>query len=418
MTQKDSEKSTNDYKYKISLKINKSKYSPSEEIEGILRIIPNEDIKINNFLESNEFLLIFQEKIAYNYSESKSKIIILDKQILTIKEYNKINDTKIYEFPIKYKLPDSKTNNFYPTFRYFSNSIKCIISHSISIEFPKNSNKCSVNIFIKKLSSVNINNKRISKDKNELNKTVFGDEFIKKPFSFKKGRLTYLIKTKNSINYKEKLPIEIHIDERELENIRIESVILAIKKCIYLYNDIHIYKNSLETKYNNKKIFLNKKSKNNIINENLELPETEFIPISQRDIQKVNYTNEKYNFTPPVDNSLFKCEYCLQVIFHFNSKLKNDKKIDIPIDYYEPQYNNKNIDNFLEKNLNNNDYIINNCEENDSDKEFNEIFGKDNNNKINDINEKKDGNKKDFDEFNDFVEITKEDFINTIDGKV
>ena len=30
---------------------------------------------------------------------------------------------------------------------------------------------------------------------------------------------------------------------------------------------------------------------------------------------------------------------------------------------------------------------------------------------------KKDGNKKDFNEFNDFVEITKEDFINTIDGK-
>ena len=108
----------------------------------------------------------------------------------------------------------------------------------------------------------------------------------------------------------------------------------------------------------------------------------------------------------------------MQVIFHFNSKLKNDKKIDIPIDYYEPQYNNKNNDNFLENNLNNNDYIINNCEENDSDKEFNEIFGKDNNNKINDINEKKDGNKKDFNEFNDFVEITKEDFINTIDGKV
>ena len=416
MIHKDSRKNKNDYKYKISLKINKCKYSPLEEIEGILKIIPNEDIKINNFLESNEFLLILQEKIAYNYSESKSKIIILDKKIVSFKEYNKNENINIFEFPIKYKLPDLKIINFYPTFRYFSDSIKCIIAHSISIELPNKSNKCIINIFIKKMPSVNIDNK---KSINELNKTVFGDEFIKKHFSFKKRRLTYLIKTKNSINYKEKLPVEIHIDERELEKIRIESVIIKIKKNIYLYNDIHIYKNSLETIYNNKKIVLNKKSKNNIINENLELPETEFIPISQRDIQKVNYTNEKYNFTPPGDYALFKCEYCLQIIFHFNSKLKNDKIIDIPIDYYDPQYNNKHNEKLLlENNLKNNDYIINDCDENEiGDKEYNEIFGKDNN-KINNINDIEDGNKNEFTEFNDFVEITKEDFINTIDGKV
>ena len=417
MLQKDSEKSQNDYKCKISLKINKSKYSPLEEIEGILKIIPNEDIKINNFLESNEFLLIFQEKIAYNYSENKSKIIILDKKILSFKEYNKNENINIFEFPIKYKLPNSNTKHFYPTFRYFSDSIKCIISHSISIVLPNKSNKCTVNIFIKKMPSENIDNKNSI---NELNKTVFGDEFIKKHFSFKKRRLTYLIKTKSSINYKEKLPVEIHIDERELENIRIESVIIKIKKNIYLYNDIHIYKNSLETIYDNKKIILNKKSKNNIINENLELPETEFMPISQRDIQKVNYKNEKYNFTPPTDNILFKCEYSLQINFHFNSKLKDDKIIDIPIDYYDPQYNNKNNEKLLlDNNLNNNDFIINDIDEKKKkEKEFNEIFGKDNYKKNNNINDKKEGNKDDFNEFNDFVEITKEDFINTIDGKV
>lgn len=417
MIQKDSGKIKNDYKYQISLKINKSKYSPSEEIEGILRIKPNEDCQMNNLLEFNEFLLIFQEKIAYNYSEIKSKIIILDKKILTMKERNNINDKTIFEFPIKYKLPDLKTKDFYPTFRYFSNSIKCFISHSISIELPNKSNKCSVNIFIKKIPSENIDNE---KNSNELNKTIFGDEFIKKHFSFKKRRLTYLIKTKNSINYKEKLPVEIHIDERELENIRIESVIIKIKKNIYIYNDIHIYKNSLETTYNIKKIVLNKNSKNNIINENLELPENEFIPITQHDIQRVNFKNEKYNFTPPVNNILFKCEYYLQIIFHFNSKLKDDKIIDIPIDYYDPQYN-KNNEQFLENNLNNNDYIINDCDESIY-KEFNEIFDKEDNNNIsnniNSSNDKKDGNKNGLNEFNDFVEITKEDFINTIDGKV
>ena len=130
--------------------------------------------------------------------------------------------------------------------------------------------------------------------------------------------------------------------------------------------------------------------------------------------------NEKYNFTPPVDNILFKCEYCLQIVFHFNSKLKNDKIIDISIDYYDPQYNNKNNEKLLlDNNLNNNDFIINDIDENENnEKEFNEIFGKDNYKKNNNINDKKEGNKDDFNEFNDFVEITKEDFINTIDGKV
>ena len=406
------EKNKNNYKVRLSLKLNKSKYIPSEEVQCFLQIEKieneNENFDLNDFLQSNEFEIIFQEKIAYIYSDEKSQLYILDKKSLKFSDYKILEDKNSAKISIKYKLPDKNTQDFYPTFRYFSSSIKCIIAHAIQIQLPLKSNKASVNIFIKKLPIETITDK-----KDELNKIVFKDETIKKYNLLNKGKLSYLIKTKKSLSYKEKLPVEIHIDERDLENIKIESVTIKIKKTIYLYNNIHLYKNSLETYFNMKKIYLNKNSKNNTISENLELPETEFIPIAQRDIQKINNTNQTFNFTPPVNNILFKCEYILQVILNFQSQLIKNKSIDIPLDYYDSQYNNINNNNNdkkeIEENIINDNNInsINNYDDNNSNK-FNEVFGKENNDNKN--IDKNDNN------INDFIEITHEDFINEIDG--
>ena len=407
MNENDSKKNKNNYNLKLSLKLNKSKYTPSEEVQGLLRVEINENennknlLELDDILHSGEFKIIFQEKIAYNYSENKSQIYILDKKPLKFNENEIMKDKNSAKISIKYKLPDETANNFYPTFRYFSNSIKCIITHAIQVELPLKSNKTSVNIFIRKLPKEKIDDK-----KDDLDKVVFKDETIKKYNLFNKGRLAYLIKTKKGINYKEKLPVEIHIDERELDAIKIESITMNIKKNIYLYNNIHVYNNSLETSFNKRKIYLNKNEKNNTIKENLELPKTEFIPLSQNDIQKLNYTDETFNFTPPVDNILFKCEYCLQVILNFNSKLMKNKIIDIPIDYYEINKNNCGIEqNEMEYNI-----VNDNIKDNDdgNDNKFNEIFGKDNNAQIYDNIDK---------DINDFTEITKKDFINVIDGK-
>ena len=123
-------------KWTIVLNLNSYKYSPSEEINGFLKIKPNEDIEINNkIIESFEFQFLFKEKIAYNYTEKNSKIIILEKKLLKFTNY-KITDNNTVIIPIKYKLPVADSENFYPSFRYFSNSIKCLITHSISIELP------------------------------------------------------------------------------------------------------------------------------------------------------------------------------------------------------------------------------------------------------------------------------------------
>ena len=395
-------------KWTIVLNLNSYKYSPSEEINGFLKIKPNEDIEINNnIIESFEFQFLFKEKIAYNYTEKNSKIIILEKKLLKFTNY-KITDNNTVIIPIKYKLPVADSENFYPSFRYFSNSIKCLITHSISIELPLLSNKTSVNIFIKKIP-LQLKENNNNKNNKDLYKTLFGDEIIKNYFSLNKGRLSYFIKTKKSLQYKEKIPVEVHIDESDLGKVKIESITMKIKKHLYIYNDIHIYNHSLETSYNMKKLYLNKSTKNNTIIETLELPENEFTPISLNDIQKINFSNSNFNFTPPVDNILFKCQYCLHITLNFNSKLIKDKIIDIPLDYYDSEYNNKIIKN--ENEIGN--APIN--EKDESDDEFNEIFGKENNNnKIKNIGNK---NENVQNNENEFIEITKQDFINTIDGK-
>jgi hypothetical protein len=393
------DKIENNYKLKISLKINKLKYFPSEEINGFIIIQNYENNELIDKIKSYEIHIIFQEKILYYYSEKNSKTFILDKLSLKIKDYEIIEDKKYVRVPFKYKLPESSKENFYPSFRYFSNSIKCLITHFISIEIPTISNKNSINIFIRKIPK-KLDYKINSKD---LDKTIFKDEFIKNCLSLKKGRLSYLIKTKEYIFYKDKIPVEIHIDERDLGELKIESVNIKIIKHIYIYNNLHVYGNSLSTNYDIKNISLNKNIKNNVIIENFQLPETEFTPISLRDILKINYKS-KYNFTPPLDNILFKCEYILHISFKFHSKLVKDKSIDIPLDFCDNINKNENasdkqlmtgdeinIDTEMEKILEGegNDLIINNDQSFENEINFN----------------------------NGFVQITKEDFINALDGK-
>ena len=46
-------------------------------------------------------------------------------------------------------------------------------------------------------------------------------------------RLSYYIKIKKSIYYKDKLPVEINIDTSQLGNIIIESIILKIKNIFF-----------------------------------------------------------------------------------------------------------------------------------------------------------------------------------------
>ena len=162
--------------------------------------------------------------------ESCSQTFIIEQKILKFID-NKIvknnDNSDIVQIPIKFKLPDNSKENFYPSFRYFYKSTKCLISHSLIVEIPFISNKASVNIFIRKVPKEPIEE---TNNKNQLNKDLFGDELIKKLFLFNHGKLSYYIRTKKSISYREKYPVEIHIDERDLGNIKIESINMKIKK--------------------------------------------------------------------------------------------------------------------------------------------------------------------------------------------
>ena len=415
MKEKNEEEMNKNTKVKILLKLNNHRYSPSEEVEGLLIINSNENIKINDILKNSECIIVLKETIAFKYSENDNETYIIDKKIIKLKIIEEKKDKSTIKLPIKYKIPDASTKNFYPSFRYFSDSIKCIINHSLCVELPFISNKTMVNIIIRKTPL-----EKISK---ELNKSVFGDDFIKKYFIIKKGRLTYMIRTKKSITYKEELPVEIHIDERELGDDKIESVDMKLLKHIYLYNELNIYSDHLVESFDKKKIILkNKDIKNNTIIENFKLPQNEFIPISVNHIHKIDFVKDKFNFTPPCDNNLFKCEYFLQIVFNFNKKFIQDKIINIPIDYYDPEFdkkiNNKKKDEYDKIKINSK----NDDEENyDNDKEFNEVFKKTNSIRNKNIIQKDENNKImesiESGIFAGFVDVRNEDIIKIIDGK-
>ena len=359
MKGKDKFKNEKNYKIKISLKAMNFKYSPSDEIEAILIIQPNKEIKLNNLLENSEFHLIFQEKIEYQYFESGSKTFILDKKLLKFKNKKDIDNRKLLQIPIKYKLPPADTQNFHPSYIYCSESIKCFISHYISVELPFISNKTSINIFIKKMPIDNIYSKTKDKEKHNI---IIGDALIKKLYFFNVGIIKYYIKYKKSIGYKDKCPIEIHIYGNEMGENKLESIFIKLKKQLYFYNELNTFTDAIKEEYDIKHLIVNKNQKNKtyIIFENLKLPKTEFIPISSIDIDKINLSKNNLNFTPPVNNCFFKCDYNIEISFSFDDKLISDIIINIPIDFYDSESiiffnNNLNKNRIIEKNKNEND---------------------------------------------------------------
>ena len=346
------EKNKNDdsnYKYKISLKLNKYQYFPLEEIQGSIIIKANNQKEIGKITDCSEISFGLSEKIANSCDADCTKKLKIDERVISynLKEFDTSKDIVI---PIKYKLPELK-NQFYPSFRYISKSFKCIISHTLSVEIPFLSNKSSIYIFIKKPE--NKDNKN-----DEEYKFVFGDESFKILFN-NLGKLSYYIKVKRSNPYKEKVPVEIHIDTGVLKNLIIDSVDLKIKKRIYLLdyngnNNGEIF----EKNYDMKKIII-KSLDNDIIKESLQLPEEEFVPISNKEILKSNIMEGNFNFSPPVKASLFVCEYIVIVNFIFKNKLIKNRSARIPIDFYDNDYENKKSNEIV---LDNNEIKLDNSD--------------------------------------------------------
>ena len=131
------------------------------------------------------------------------------------------------------------------------------------------------------------------------------------------------------------------------------------------------------------------KSYKNIINE-LEMIENNEKAIKKKKI---------YNFTPPIETEFFKFVYLIQIIFDLDNKLAENKKILIPIDFYDGEYNKLNLN-------------INLKAEEDGENKDNIIY---NENEINNI-ENENNNEGEMN--NGFTIINTEDFIDIIDGKI
>ena len=416
----------------ISMKLNKYEFFPSDTIEGNISIVPNSEILNNKELENINILFSLVQKIFYdvkefNFAENNMEIkkdfkssILIQKTI----NYANLKEFEIgegYNIPFQISLlplqsetsmPSSNKNdnsNFYYSFRYISPDIKCMINYSLSIEICGESNKCSQNIFIKKIPN-KILDKNINKE-NEIK--IFKEDVVKKLKYFKAGKLNYFIKIKKHIKYNEDIPLEIHLDETELNNLKVKSITFSLKKYITIKNCYKSYENTICKK---KTLLLNP-DKNKTINELIQVDKNEFNKIPNEELQKNfkkiikecennNLINNimKYNFTPPIENEYFKCNYLLKVVFDLDSTLAGEKYLVIPIDFYDEDYDILNINN--DNNDNNND---------NNNNDINNINIKNENN-INQNNINNENNLKN-DICDDFTIIETEDFMDMIDGK-
>ena len=379
----------------IKSDINQFKYFPEDIIEGLIDLKPSESL-VNKIISDDILIKIsLIQKISYYCEEYDLTYETIshfheNKINLIAEEINNYDYLKGYSInyglniPIKFKIPKiEKENNLLPSFRFIETNFQCYVSHHLNIEIKDKSNICTTNIFIKKPKMVN-ENKLI---------TVFKDEIIKKYLLFNQGRLSYYIETFNYCCYNDSLPIEIHLDKTDLNKIKLKSIELNINKNIS-FKDIKFSLNKIISK---KEIMISN-IKSNKIKEKIAINKSEFPEIPLNFVNNELFGEidnnilkeiKKYNYSPPMDNIFFNCCYTLKIIFIFEENFIQNRITEIPIDYYDEEYKNKNKEQMFEQNLA----------------------------KLN--NEK--NNKKNIDESkllsNGFTLLTKEDFINLIDGK-
>ena len=184
------------------------------------------------------------------------------------------------------------------------------------------------------------------------------------------------------------------MDKTDLKDIKIKSIIINITKNISFKDSIFSYNETLASK----EIILSNDLNNNQIKENVNLTKGEFSEVTQNIFKNQIYGKidndiikkiKKYNYSPPVDNIFFNCIYFLKIIINFEDILMKNRIIEIPIDYYDGESIKHKQEKKICFNIENQIEIFNNLNST---------------NLLNDVN---DG----------FTLLTKDDFINLIDGK-
>ena len=430
----------NQKKFIISLiKLNKYKFFPGETIEGKISIQSNKNIQSNNTLENTNISFSLKQNMIYKANEFN-----FAKDIEEKKEENKLNTIKELsinhedlkgnnfevpsEIPFQFPIPPIQNNNisnFFPSLRFISPKLKCFIIHTLTIEIPGETNKCKENIFIRKIPNKTMKQKDNNKDNNEnLERSIFKDEVVKLMKIFNSGKISYFIKIKNSFKYNcDNISLEIHLNETALKKVKVKNINIFVEKVLTLNNSYRFFKEKLSEK----KISLLKDKKNTVIKEIIQVNQEEFPDLPIEEIQKKykkiidecnDIENNEYlfkekmlfNFTPPIDTELFKVEYLVNVLFDFNNPVIEDKKIVIPIDLYDGDFDNLNISINNNNNDNNEENIfsINNENSNNIDN----INDKNNNIINNEINNNENDVKK-----SGFVVYETQDFLDIMDGK-
>ena len=420
-------------KFELSFKLNNNEVFPNEAIEGTITLKSNPEILDSNILDNTNISFSLIQKIFIKFEDfnfftnqpetkMENKSYILNSQTINYEHLKGYGIEYGLEIPFQISFSSAQkedAKNFYPSFKFISPKISCFIIHKLSIEIPENSNKFSKIIFMKKMPNETLEKKN-NNNKEDLDAHIFKEHIVKKLKIFNVGKLNYFIKTKKKIQYNEDIiPLEIHLDENDLKNIKVQNINISLRKILTLKKSPKSYKDKIFEK----KISLLNEKKNKIIKENIQLDKDEFPKLPIKEIEKSikeikteletiedneNLVKDKMklNFTPPIDTEFFKFEYLVEIVFDLDSNLVEEKKLLIPIDFYDGDFNKLKI---IEKKNSDEDSLKINENNNNNDNNL-ENINIINENSINEMDLSNDID-------SGFTIITKEDFIDVIDGK-
>lgn len=424
MEEEDFGEYVNEKKITINISIEKITFFPGEEIKGFIYIkgkpILTNPLLLYSLVNASITQIYYYEydlesKLETDEGQEKLKIKVpfvdkireKEKQILysTVFNYNQFLGFNIMnglQLPFQLVLPQ----NLDPTFFYKNSYIR----HILTFDFLGLESKNSIGLVIKNPRYFSLQNQSL---KEPL--SVFKDMTKTKMLFFNQGKIaTYITSKSNSYKYGEKIPLNITIDASEL-NLNLIGIQIRFDRYIN-YNEKgnkNIPRKNITNNLFCKNINFNKKANNYKYEMEIAPPTDDFCidPNLLYSVVEGNYIKlnfPKVDLLPFCSGGLIDCLYCINVKLCFDSMVTTNETINIPIELYLDNEENK------EENIN----IIQINEVNPS---YNEVFKDDiesnlNINSVEEENNKINEQNKNIKNCNGFEIIDQEDFIKAMNG--
>ena len=334
--------------FQIDITLQKTCYFPGEIIKGKMKIVPKDLVKKNLLLCPIIGNIILEENHNYKISSKTdvNKEVILFKYPRDLPKFDGNKMIEGMEVDFECEIPKiAHPSCLIDDYTY--------VRHILTFDFTTIEARKSILIIIK--------NEQYFTGLNELYKSPAEASLrtSKHKYAiFYMGEISANLKLfKNTFSYNEPIPYNLDIDCSTL-TIKIQklyvSLILTIKKNNKNDNAITDYK--IEKKIMEKSIALMEDKKKYHLEDIIQMPKTNPSKI----YKKLDEDNRRYSqkfknvfLCPSCYDGLISCEYSLRLMFETNTLFSTNEYLNMVLDFYESDKDNKNENNDFPKDMNN-----------------------------------------------------------------